>query len=272
MAPRTATYSMCTFLPTDRNMAGQCSCSCMEAASSLAIKHGAKRFAPAKPQRRIHFDLRYQQYWGNIGNFYAHHGMVVVIVNHQLVPFDRRDLNAPPSEPTIAYPAGADDVQLAREWVYQNIESAEFGGGSREMVVLFGHSSGGAHIAMNLYAAGMYSCYCETLSSIPKDLTHNHAGDPERVPSETEVFPPVAGVIYLSVPFWYDGTRPIRQRILQRYYGSDSEEIWGVSLLFQRSTVAGEDVISSRILPTASECSRLVPTFTRQLAGPVCET
>lgn len=55
---------------------------------------------------------------------------------------------------SAAYPSGADDVQLAREWVYDNIESDEFGGGCVDKVVLFGHSSGGAHIAMNLYAAG----------------------------------------------------------------------------------------------------------------------
>lgn len=54
-------------------------------------------------------------------------------------------------------------------------------------------------------------------------------GDLQRTPTRPDVFPPVAGVIYLSVPFWYDRRRPIRQKILQRYYGSDSEDIWGVS-------------------------------------------
>jgi prenylcysteine alpha-carboxyl methylesterase len=36
--------------------------------------------------------------------------------------------------------------------------------------------------------------------------------------------------MYFSTPFWFDGTRPIRQRILQQYYGSDAEEVWGVSV------------------------------------------
>jgi prenylcysteine alpha-carboxyl methylesterase len=56
--------------------------------------------------------------------------------------------------PNVQYPAGANDIQLVREWVYKNISREEFGGGSPDKVFLFGHSSGGAHIAMNLYAAG----------------------------------------------------------------------------------------------------------------------
>lgn len=94
-----------------------------------------------------------EQYWGNIGQYFAGQGMVVVIVNHQLVSFDRPG-STPTNESTIKYPAGADDVQKAREWVYENIASDEFGNGSPEKVVLLGHSSGGAHIAMNLYSDG----------------------------------------------------------------------------------------------------------------------
>ena len=64
-----------------------------------------------------------------------------MIVNHQLVP-------------NVVYPGGANDMQLAREWIYNNITSENFGCGSPEKVLLFGHSSGGAHVAMNLYAGG----------------------------------------------------------------------------------------------------------------------
>ncbi|KAH8698970.1 Alpha/Beta hydrolase protein [Talaromyces proteolyticus] len=129
--------------------------------------------------------------WANIGYFFAQHGVVAVIANHQLVPH-------------VAYPGGADDMQRVREWIFRNIASDKYGGGSVDKVILLGHSSGGAHIAMNLYAAG----------------------DPNRVPKQ-EVFPPVAGVIYLSVPFWYDRRKPIRQRVIRQYYGSDAEEVWG---------------------------------------------
>jgi prenylcysteine alpha-carboxyl methylesterase len=65
----------------------------------------------------------------------------VVVINHQLVP-------------DVQYPGGADDIQQARQWIYQNIALEKYGRGSVEKVILFGHSSGGAHIASNLYAAG----------------------------------------------------------------------------------------------------------------------
>ncbi|KIX03825.1 uncharacterized protein Z518_07378 [Rhinocladiella mackenziei CBS 650.93] len=132
-----------------------------------------------------------EKVYSNIGWFFAQQGIITVVANHQLVPH-------------VQYPGGADDMQLAREWIYTNISLAKFGRGSVDKVVLFGHSSGGAHIAMNLYAAG----------------------DPERL-SKGAAFPPVAGVIYLDVPFWYDRTKPVRQKTIQSYYGSDSAEVWG---------------------------------------------
>ena len=82
-----------------------------------------------------------------------------MIVNHQLVYFEEQKKNNPgysvDQETSAQYPAGAEDVQRAREWIYDNIHKAEHGYGDPNRVVLLGHSSGGAHIAMNLYAAGM---------------------------------------------------------------------------------------------------------------------
>ena len=49
-------------------------------------------------------------------------------------------------------------MQLAREWIYNNIAAEKYGKGSVNKVILFGHSSGGAHIATNLYAAGKKLC------------------------------------------------------------------------------------------------------------------
>lgn len=76
-----------------------------------------------------------------MGFFFAKHGYVTVLANHRLVPH-------------VTYPGGAEDMQLAREWVFHNIAAPKYGQGSPEKVILLGHSSGGAHIAMNLYAAG----------------------------------------------------------------------------------------------------------------------
>ncbi|KAL2706682.1 hypothetical protein AAEP93_001932 [Penicillium crustosum] len=132
-----------------------------------------------------------EQVYSNIGWFFAQRGIITVVINHRLVPH-------------VQYPGGADDIQLAREWIFNHISSTKYGCGSVDKVILFGHSSGGAHIAMNLYAAG----------------------DPERA-SQSPLFPPVAGVMYLSVPFWYDRTKPVRQKTIRSYYGSDAEDVWG---------------------------------------------
>ncbi|KAK5789776.1 hypothetical protein VI817_008899 [Penicillium citrinum] len=129
--------------------------------------------------------------WANVGYFFAQHGFVTVLANHRLVP-------------NVVYPGGADDMQLVREWVFHNIAAPKYGKGSPERVVLLGHSSGGAHIAMNLYAAG----------------------DPKRAPT-VPIYPPVVGVIYLSVPFWFDMKKPLRRQVISHYYESADEEVWG---------------------------------------------
>lgn len=58
-------------------------------------------------------------------------------------------------------------------------------------------------------------------------------GDPNRVgpkPTQT-IFPPVAGIIYMSVPWWFDRTKPVRQKNIRHYFGSDAEDVWDVSPL-----------------------------------------
>ncbi|KAL2824836.1 Alpha/Beta hydrolase protein [Aspergillus pseudoustus] len=156
-----------------------------------------------------------EKVYSNIGYFFAQHNIVTVVANHRLVP-------------DVQYPGGAEDIQMAREWIYNNISAERFGFGDPERVVLFGSSSGGAHIAMNLYAAG----------------------DPEQVP-KPQLFPPVAGVIYLSVPFWYDRRKPVRQRTIRSYYGSDVEEVWGPKSALGLFKALPEDspLLDSRKLP-----------------------
>lgn len=173
--------------------------------------------------------------------------MIVVIVNHQLVYFEeqqKRDSGYPVDEEDSAqYPAGADDVQRAREWVYENISNSEHGHGDRDRVILFGHSSGGAHIAMNLYAQGKPKTLF--VSSQYHRIYLTLTGDPGRRSSTNAVHPPVAGVIYLSVPFHFDGTRPIRRKILEKYYGSAEEEAWGVS----QDPVSNTDLTDQTLQP-----------------------
>jgi hypothetical protein len=72
------------------------------------------------------------------------------------------------------------------------------------------------------------------------------------------VFPPVSGVIYLSVPFWFDRTKPVRQKVIRHYYGSDSEAVWGVGQTYSRVTFYKSKVLYSLFLHSAysSLCQR----------------
>lgn len=69
--------------------------------------------------------------------------------------------------------------------------------------MLVGQSAGGAHVATNLYAAG----------------------DPSRQ-GTSALSPPLAGVAYLSVPFYFDHTKARRAQTLREYYGSDEPSHW----------------------------------------------
>ncbi|KAK4505485.1 hypothetical protein PRZ48_003448 [Zasmidium cellare] len=128
--------------------------------------------------------------YANIGYHFAKQGIVTVVISYRLTP-------------NVKYPGGAEDIQAVREWIFNNISSQEYGSGSPEKVVLFGHSAGGAHIATNLYAAG----------------------DPA-LPKRDPLKPPVAGVIHLDVPFWFDSKNPRRAQTLREYFGSDADEAW----------------------------------------------
>ncbi|KAF5392247.1 hypothetical protein D9757_001535 [Collybiopsis confluens] len=121
----------------------------------------------------------------NIGTYFASHGIIAVVNSYRLVP-------------GVIYPGGGDDIQMLRDWIYQNISKPEHGGGNPEKVVLVGHSAGGLHIATNIYAAG--------------DPT-SRTSDP--------LSPPVAGVVYLSTPFSFNSTPDARRSMLKAYYGAD---------------------------------------------------
>ncbi|ORY57690.1 Alpha/Beta hydrolase protein [Leucosporidium creatinivorum] len=130
--------------------------------------------------------------YSNIGSYFASNGVVTVIANYRLVPY-------------VQYPGGGDDVGAVRAWVHQNIAKAEYGAADPSKVVLCGQSSGAAHIATNLYAAG----------------------DPSRSESPT---PLPRGVVYLSAPFFFNTSIPRRAETLRAYFGTDvAEEVLPLS-------------------------------------------
>ncbi|KAJ3932802.1 MAG: Alpha/Beta hydrolase protein [Lentinula lateritia] len=114
--------------------------------------------------------------YANIGDYFASYGIITVIVNYRLVP-------------DVKYPGGAEDILMAREWVYHNISKAEFGEGDPEKVVLVGHSAGGLHLATNLYL------YPPEPKPKPNLNTQKYP-----LPSP----PPIAGIVFISTPFIFD--------------------------------------------------------------------
>ena len=114
-------------------------------ASSRATKSGARKYdieaanGPSKTRRKLL--IRIVKVYANVGYYFAQQGIISVVANHQLVPH-------------VKYPGGADDMRLVREWIYENITAPKYGQGSVQKVFLFGHSSGGAHVCMDLFAEG----------------------------------------------------------------------------------------------------------------------
>ena len=68
----------------------------------------------------------------NVGQYFARHDMVVVVANYRLAPQHQ-------------WPAGAEDVIRAYQWVRQNV--AQYGGDARR-IFLAGESAGAAHVAV----------------------------------------------------------------------------------------------------------------------------
>jgi acetyl esterase/lipase len=73
-------------------------------------------------------------FYDNVAYWFAHQGFVAVNVEYRLAP-------------AAQFPAGADDVGRAVEWVAENI--AAYGGDPGD-IVLMGHSAGGCHVASYL--------------------------------------------------------------------------------------------------------------------------
>lgn len=104
--------------------------------------------------------------------------------------------------------------------MYNNIKEAQYGSGDPEKVILVGQSAGGAHVATNLYQSGDSTrSSSSSSSSSPSNINGS-------INQDGKVFPPVKGVAYLSVPFYFDNTKSRRSQTLREYYGSDKIEIW----------------------------------------------
>lgn len=75
--------------------------------------------------------------YGNVGVYFARHGMLGINATYRLVP-------------GIRFPSGAEDIAGAVRWARAN---AARHGGDPNAIFLIGHSAGGTHVAGYLYSA-----------------------------------------------------------------------------------------------------------------------
>lgn len=79
-------------------------------------------------------------FYGNIGNYFADHGVLTVIANYRLAP-------------AHGYPAGAQDVGNVVAWVRANAKQY---GANPDSIVLFGQSAGSTHCATYLFDSSLH--------------------------------------------------------------------------------------------------------------------
>lgn len=91
-----------------------------------------------------------ENFYGNLGRWFARQGIVTVIMNYRLAP-------------DFAYPSGGEDVRAVLAWVRTNI--ATFGGDPAR-VFLFGQSAGAAHAATCLFDPAVRDASCQPVGAI----------------------------------------------------------------------------------------------------------
>ncbi len=79
-------------------------------------------------------------FYGNLGNYFADHGILTIIANYRLAP-------------AHPYPAGAQDVGAVVAWTRANAKKY---GGNPERIVLYGQSAGSCHCASYLFDASFH--------------------------------------------------------------------------------------------------------------------
>jgi len=94
--------------------------------------------------------------YGNIGRFYANHGIGTLVINYRLLP-------------NTNLPGQIDDVHHALTWAHQNIDRY---GGNPNKIFLMGHSAGGqlaSHACLDVKYSFIQGCI--NVSSAGLDMT-----------------------------------------------------------------------------------------------------
>ena len=76
-----------------------------------------------------------ENFFGNVGRFFARHGVACVTMNYRLAP-------------EFPWPSAAQDIQSAVRWVKAHAQEI---GGDPSRLIVFGHSAGAAHVASYVF-------------------------------------------------------------------------------------------------------------------------
>jgi triacylglycerol lipase len=79
-------------------------------------------------------------FYGNLGNYFADHGVLTIVANYRLAP-------------AHPYPAGAQDVAAVVAWARANAKQY---GGNPDRIILYGQSAGAMHSAMYMFDASQH--------------------------------------------------------------------------------------------------------------------
>jgi acetyl esterase len=79
-------------------------------------------------------------FYGNLGNYFADHGVLTLVANYRLAP-------------AHPYPAGAQDVAATVAWARAN---AKQHGGNPDRIILYGQSAGATHCASYIFDSSFH--------------------------------------------------------------------------------------------------------------------
>ncbi|KAK5452439.1 hypothetical protein LTS15_007505 [Exophiala xenobiotica] len=159
--------------------------------------------------------------YANLGHFFAENlGVKTVVIDYRLISHGAK------------FPSGGRDLELAIEWVVDNLNSnlnSGHGGDDDEHapppppppldLYIMGNSAGGVHLATYLLAPDFAESRRRLLSSSIRAADDSSAETRSKAHQAR-----LKGVIFLSVPFHFDRALPERKSTLATYYGDDHDD------------------------------------------------
>ncbi|KAJ9499211.1 hypothetical protein H2202_005368 [Exophiala xenobiotica] len=162
--------------------------------------------------------------YANLGHFFAENlGIKTVVIDYRLISHGAK------------FPSGGQDLELAIEWVVDNLNSNSNSNSPTANddddehappppppldLYIMGNSAGGVHLATYLLAPDFAESRRRLLSSSIRAADDNSSAETRSKAHQARL----KGVIFLSVPFHFDHALPERKPTLAAYYGDDNDD------------------------------------------------